>query len=75
MKKHALIYIGILLLLLITTTAWRMHPEPVEGSELYQRCKDLPGVRVGFIKDFPLDAEGLYYRFYCPLGSLAWGKR
>ena len=55
MKKHALIYIGILLLLLTTVTAWRMRPESAEGSELYQRCKDMPGVRVGFVKDFPLN--------------------
>ena len=46
MKKHALIYIGVLLLLLTTATAWRMRPEPAEGSELYQRYKDIPGVRV-----------------------------
>lgn len=55
MKKHALIYIGVLLLLLTTVTAWRMRPEPAEGSELYQRYKDMPGVRVGFVKDFPLN--------------------
>ena len=55
MKRNAFIYIGILLLLLAAVTAWRMRPEPVEGSELYQRYKDLPGVRVGFIKDFPLN--------------------
>ncbi len=55
MKRNVFIYIGILLLLLATVTAWRMRPEPVEGSELYQRYKDLPGVRVGFIKDFPLN--------------------
>ncbi len=55
MKRNAIIYIGILLLLLAAVTAWRMRPEPVEGSELYQRYKDLPGVRVGFIKDFPLN--------------------
>ena len=55
MKRNAIIYIGVLLLLLAVVTAWRMRPEPVEGSELYQRYKDLPGVRVGFIKDFPLN--------------------
>lgn len=55
MKRNALIYIGILVLLLAAVTAWRMRPEPVVGSELYQRCKDIPGVRVGFIKDFPLN--------------------
>lgn len=55
MKRNAFIYIGVLLLLLAAVTAWRMRPEPVEGSELYQRYKDLPGVRVGFIKDFPLN--------------------
>lgn len=55
MKRNALIYIGILVLLLAAVTVWRMRPEPVVGSELYQRCKDIPGVRVGFIKDFPLN--------------------
>ena len=55
MKRNAIIYMCILLLLLAAVTAWRMRPEPVEGSELYQRYKDLPGVRVGFIKDFPLN--------------------
>lgn len=55
MKRNAIIYIGVLLLLLAAVTAWRMRPEPVEGSELYQRYKDQPGVRVGFIKDFPLN--------------------
>lgn len=55
MKRNAIIYIGVLLMLLATVTAWKMRPEPVEGSELYQRYKDQPGVRVGFIKDFPLN--------------------
>ena len=55
MKRNAIIFMGILLLLLAAVTAWRMRPEPVEGSELYHRCKDVPGVRVGFIKDFPLN--------------------
>lgn len=55
MKRNAIIYMGILLLLLAAVTAWKMRPEPMEGSELYQRCKDVPGVRVGFIKDFPLN--------------------
>ena len=55
MKRNAFIYIGVLLLLLAAVTVWKMRPEPVEGSELYQRYKDHPGMRVGFIKDFPLD--------------------
>ena len=55
MKRNAIIFMGILLMLLAAVTAWRMRPEPVEGSELYQRCKDVPGVRVGFIKDFPIN--------------------
>jgi hypothetical protein len=55
MKRNAIIFMGILLLLLAAVTAWRMRPEPVEGSELYQRYKDVPGVRVGFIKDFPIN--------------------
>ncbi len=55
MTKRALIYIGVLLLLLAVVTTWRMWPEPAEGSELYQRYKDMPGVRVGFVKDFPIN--------------------
>ena len=55
MKKHALIYIGVLLLLLAAVTAFRMRPAEPEGSELYERCKDVPGVRVGFIKDYPVN--------------------
>ena len=55
MKRNAIIYMGILLLLLAAVTVWKMHPAPAEGSELYQRYKDLPGVRVGFIKDFPIN--------------------
>ena len=55
MKRNAIIYMGILLLLLAAVTVWKMRPAPAEGSELYQRCKDLSGVRVGFIKDFPIN--------------------
>ena len=55
MKRNAIIYMGILVLLMAAVTVWRMRPEPVEGSALYQRCKDMPGVRVGFIKDFPIN--------------------
>ena len=55
MKKHALIYIGVLLLLLTTATAFRMRPAEPDNSVLYERYKDLPGVRVGFVKDFPLN--------------------
>lgn len=55
MKRNAIIYMGILLLLLAAVTVWKMRPAPAEGSELYQRCKDIPGVRVGFIKDFPIN--------------------
>ncbi len=55
MNRNAFIYMGILLLLLAAVTVWKMRPEPVEGSDLYQRCKDIPGVRVGFIKDFPIN--------------------
>lgn len=54
MKRNAIIYIGVLLLLLAAVTAWKMRPEPVEGSELYQRYKDQPGVRVGFVENFPV---------------------
>ena len=55
MKRNAIIYMGIMLLLLAAVTVWKMRPAPAEGSELYQRYKDMPGVRVGFIKDFPLN--------------------
>ena len=54
MKKHALIYIGVLLLLLAVVTAFRLRSAEPEGSELYQRYKDVPGVRVGFVEDFPV---------------------
>ena len=55
MKKHALIYICVLLLLLAAVTAFKVRPVEPEGSELYERCKDVPGVRVGFIKDYPVN--------------------
>ena len=55
MKLKLGIYIGILALLLTAATGWRMHPVEPEGSELYERYKDMPGVRVGFVKDFPLN--------------------
>lgn len=54
MKKHAYIYIGLLALLLTAATVWRLHPAEPEGGELYRRYKDVPGVRVGFVKDFPV---------------------
>ena len=55
MKLKLGIYIGILALLLTAATGWRMHPVEPEGSELYERYKDMPGVRVGFVKDFPIN--------------------
>ena len=55
MKKRVLIYISVLLLLLAAVTAFRMRPAEPENSVLYERYKDLPGVRVGFVKDFPLN--------------------
>ena len=55
MKRALGIYIGILALLLMAATGWRMHPVEPEGSELYERCKNVPGVRVGFVKDYPLN--------------------
>ena len=55
MKKRALIYIGVLLLLLAAVTAFRLRPAEPENSVLYERYKDMPGVRVGFVKDFPLN--------------------
>lgn len=54
MKKRALIYIGVLLLLLAAVTAFRLRSAEPEGSELYQRYKDVPGVRVGFVENFPV---------------------
>ncbi|MBQ8703277.1 MAG: hypothetical protein IJ524_02750 [Bacteroidales bacterium] len=55
MKKPAYIYIGVLAVLLLTATVWRLRPAEPEGSVLYERCKDVPGVRAGFIKDYPLN--------------------
>lgn len=55
MKKRALIYIGVLLLLLAAVTAFRLRPAEPENSVLYERYKDMAGVRVGFVKDFPLN--------------------
>ena len=55
MKKRVLIYIGVLLLLLAAVTAFRMRPAEPENSVLYERYKDMPGVRVGFIQDFPIN--------------------
>lgn len=55
MKRTLGIYIGVLLLLIAAVTTWRMWPSSaLETNELYLRCKDWPGVRVGFIKDFPI---------------------
>ena len=55
MKKRVLIYISVLLLLLAAVTAFRMRPAEPENSVLYERYKDMPGVRVGFIQDFPIN--------------------
>lgn len=55
MKRKLGIYIGVLLLLLAAVTAFRVCPVEPEASELYERCKDVPGVRVGFIKDYPIN--------------------
>ena len=55
MKLKLGIYIGILLLLLAAVTVFKVRPVEPEGSELYERCKDVPGVRVGFVKDFPIN--------------------
>ncbi len=55
MKKRVLIYIGVMLLLLAAVTAFRMRPVEPENSVLYERYKDMPGVRVGFIQDFPIN--------------------
>lgn len=55
MKRFLGIFIGVLALLLAAVTGWRMRPVASESSELYERYKDMPGVRVGFIQDFPLN--------------------
>lgn len=55
MKRALGIYIGVLLLLMAVVTGFRLRPVEPSTSELYERCKDVPGVRVGFIKDFPLN--------------------
>lgn len=54
MKKSIYIYLAVLLLLLAGATAWRQRPAEAEGSELYQRYRDVEGVRVGFVEDFPV---------------------
>ena len=54
MKKSMYIYLAVLLLLLAGATAWRQRPAEAEGSELYQRYRDVEGVRVGFVEDFPV---------------------
>lgn len=55
MKKSIYIYLAVLLLLLAGATAWRQRPAEAEGSEFYQRYRDVEGVRVGFVEDFPLN--------------------
>lgn len=54
MTKSVSIYLAVLLLLLAGATAWRQRPAEAEGSELYQRYRDVEGVRVGFVEDFPV---------------------
>ena len=54
MRKSIYIYLAVLLLLLAGATAWRQRPAEAEGSELYQRYRDVEGVRVGFVEDFPV---------------------
>lgn len=55
MKRKIWIYIAVLVLLLAAASTWRLRPSMPEGSEFYQRYCDMPGVRVGFVKDFPLN--------------------
>ena len=75
MKKTALIYIGVALLLSLAATGWRMRPAEPEGSELYERYKDTPGIRAGFAKGFMVndslrvDVTTLEY-----LDSTLWDK-
>ena len=54
MTKSVSIYLAVLLLLLAGATAWRHRPAEAEGSEFYQRYRDVEGVRVGFVEDFPV---------------------
>ena len=55
MKRLWLIVLTLLVTILGIITWVKLRPVEPEVSELYQRCKDIPGVRVGFIKDFPLN--------------------
>ncbi len=55
MKRKICIFLGLLVLLLAAASMWRLRPSMPEGSEMYQRFCDMPGVRVGFVKDFPLN--------------------
>ena len=73
MKRFALIYGLVLALLLVVATGWRMHPAEPEGNELYERYKDMPGVRVGMFKDFMLnDSVAVDVTTFEALDSAGW---
>ena len=55
MKRLWLIVLTLTAVILGIITWVKLRPVEPEVSELYQRCKDIPSVRVGFIKDFPLN--------------------
>lgn len=73
MKKSIYIYLAVLLLLLAGATAWRQRPAEAEGSELYQRYRDVEGVRVGFVEDFPVsDSIGCDVTVFEALTDEGW---
>lgn len=75
MKKIALIYSIVLALLLVAATAFRMAPAEPEGSELYERYKDTPGVRVGLVKDFMVnDSVFVDVTTFEALDSVGWAQ-
>lgn len=55
MKRLWLIVLTLLVTILGIITWVKLRPVEPEVSELYERCKDVPGIRVGFIKDFPVN--------------------
>ena len=73
MRKSIYIYLAVLLLLLAGATAWRQRPAEAEGSELYQRYRDVEGVRVGFVEDFPVsDSIGCDVTVFEALTDEGW---
>lgn len=55
MKRLWFIVLPLTVTILGIITWVKLRPVELEGSKLYERYKDVPGVRVGFIKDFPLN--------------------